>query len=203
MNIISGQHTDLIAPFPPAETRRVFGWNHCYRTLPDSDDTPTTQETFTEYVNQLFSFYPAWGVIDKDHLTNDKHEAPLVGVVMLEGTPGQRHAFLHFASGRRAFKVGLVEDALATLIPAIFSDNPALLRLGAYVDERNAPAKALFRRLGFRFEGSFADMTVKDGEPRAFAYFGLTRRNYEATAQTAEPSSEVPAEPVEVLDNAA
>src|SRR6266568_7775331 len=119
MHIIVGSNVDLISPFPPTEVKRIFGWNHCYRTIPDSDDTPTSQEEFLPYAEGIVGAYPAWGIIDKGHLTNEKHEAPLVGILFLEQGSGQRHGFLHFASGRRAFKMGLVEEALAVLIDSL------------------------------------------------------------------------------------
>ncbi len=201
MNIIIGTNVDLISPFPQKEVRRIFDWNHCFRTIPDSDDTPDTPDTFQPYAEALTLAFPSWGVIDKHHLTNPKHEAPLVGIIFLEQAQGQRHGFVHFASGRRAFKMGLIEDALVTLVNELFSAQPELLRLGCYIDERNTPAKALFRRLNFRFEGSCADMTLKNGEPRAYAYFGLTKRVWESMQMCTDNEDGKVVEPVAPEDD--
>ena len=177
MNIISGQNVDLISPFPPQEVRRVFGWNHCYRTLTENDDTPNTIDDFERHMQALLAVCPSWGIIDKNHLTNIKHEAPLVGIGLFEPA-GIRHGFFHVATARKAFKTGLIDEAGQLVIQQLFDSIPTLLRVGAYMDERNAPAKALCKRIGFKFEGLCEDMISRNGEPKNIAYFGLTRRKW-------------------------
>lgn len=188
LNIISGENVDLIAPFPQAEVRRVFGWSHCFRTLSESDDNPQDIDTFTERVHGLLASCPSWGVIDKNRLTNDKHEAPLVGILLFEPV-GVRAGYVHFASARKAFKMNLMDEALGLVVRFIFENSPLLLRLGAYMDEKNAPAKSLYRRVGFRFEGSVEDAVLHLGVPKSVAYFGLTQRAWVQRINETQPES--------------
>ena len=175
LNIISGENVDLLAPFPAAEARRVFGWSHCYRTLSESDDNPQDIEAFTDRIQGLLASIPTWGVIDKNRLSNDKHEAPLVGVLLWEPV-GVRAGYVHFASARKAFKMGLLDEALKLVVRFLFENSPHLLRVGAYIDEKNSAAKSLYRRNGFRFEGCVEDAVLHLGTPASVAYFGLTKR---------------------------
>lgn len=177
MQIISGQNVDLITPFPASEIRRVFGWIHCYRTFTENDDTPNNIEDFTTYMEQILSVCPSWGIIDKNRITNTSHEAPLVGIGVFEPA-GVRNGYFHVATARKAFRTGLVDEAGELVLRAIFQGMPLLSRVGAYMDEKNSPAKGLARRLGFKFEGVCEDAVVKDGQPRNVVYFGLTRRNW-------------------------
>jgi len=190
MNIISGTNVDLITPFPPSETRRVFGWSKCYRTFVDSDLYPKGIEDYTSFIASALAL-PAtqsWGVIDKNQLTNARHEAPLVGVVMFE--PAQYGGFLHFASARKAFKMGLLDEALELALAAIFSTNPSALRVTCCMDERNYPVKVILRSRGFAFEGAQRSAFLQAGEPRALAMFGLVRP--ESQAAPVELPAEVP-----------
>lgn len=179
MNIISGQNVDLISPFPIGEVHRVFGWNHCYRTLTENDDTPNTMNEFTEHMKRIIAQYPTWGIIDKNHITNVNHEAPLVGIGMFEPAT-IRHGFFHVATARKAFKTGLIDEAAQLVIKYLFDNIPTLLRVGGYMDEKNAPAKSLCKRLGFKFEGLVEDMIIREGIPRNVVYFGLTKRAWQA-----------------------
>jgi RimJ/RimL family protein N-acetyltransferase len=183
MNIISGQNVDLITPFPSTEVRRVFGWNHCYRTITENDDTPNNIEDFTAHMQQVLAVCPSWGIIDKNRLTNNSHEAPLVGIGLFE-PQGIRGGFFHVATARKAFRTGLIDEAGEMVIRHLFETLPALLRLGAYMDEKNAPAKALCRRMGFKFEGICEDAFLQNGQPKGLACFGLTRRNWICRLET-------------------
>lgn len=178
MNVIEGVNVDLISPFPVSEARRVFGWMHCYRTLTESDDTPNTLEDFIPYFQSILGLCPSWGIIDKKRITNSQHEAPLVGVGLYEPA-SIRHGFFHVATARKAFKTGLVDEASQLVIKEIFEKVPTLTRIGGYMDEKNAPAKGLCRRMGFKFEGVLEDMVVRNGAPQNTVYYGLTRRRYE------------------------
>lgn len=182
MNIISGTNVDLIAPFPVSETRRVFGWNHCYRTITENDDTPSTLEEFIPYMESILQVCPSWGIIDKNHITNTKHEAPLVGIGLYEPA-SLRHGYFHVATARKAFKTGLIDEASAMVLKEVFEGIPTLLRVGAYMDEKNAPAKGLCRRMGFKFEGVAEDMILRNEKPQSIVYYGLTRRRYEELCQ--------------------
>ena len=79
MRIIPGSNVDLISPFPEKEVQRLYGWLHCYRTLTECDDSPKGPEATCEFLLRDFRECVTYGMIDKNHLTNIKHEAPLVG----------------------------------------------------------------------------------------------------------------------------
>lgn len=177
MNIIESQNVDLISPFPSQEIKRAFGWNHCYRTIIETDDSPQTIEEFTPHLQQLIQMCPSWGIVDKNHLTNVKHEAPLVGIVVFEPS-NARHGYVHVASARRAWKSGLVDEAMKVVIGQLFDQIPTLLRVGACMSERNYPAKALCRRLNMRYEGLFEEMVVKNAIAENVVFFGLTKSKY-------------------------
>lgn len=189
MRIIEGNNVDLITPFPLGEAKRVYGWNHCYRTFTETDDTPNTMEEFTPHIEQLLQLVPSWGVIDKNHLTNTKHEAPLVGIVMVEPVTS-RHVFLHVATARKAWRTGLIDEAMRMTIESLFTEAPTLTRIGAWVLEKNFPAKALFKRLGFKFEGMCEDMVVIKEQPENIVYFGMTKRSWNSIwhSQQSHPS---------------
>lgn len=185
MLIISGQNSDLITPFPPAEVGRIFGWNHCYRTLVEDDALPTDKEEFTRLMEQSLPHAVTCGIVDKGQLTSSRHEAPLVGLITY--TPvSARDGIIHFASGRKAFKMGLVEEGLSLFIPRIFESSPAITRLSAVLDEANTPAKGVLRRVGFRFEGVTRDAVVRGGIARSQVQFGLTRQFFTQPAQAEE-----------------
>jgi len=174
MNIISGQNVDLLAPFPVGETQRIWGWKMCYRTLSDDDDSPREREEFLAAMSASLPGVCTAGIVDKGQLTSDKHEAPIVGILMFL-PEGQRDGQIHFAAGRKAFKMGLVEEALGLFLPGVFEAYPSLLRITARLDEANTPAKGLFKRMGFRFEGVAQSAVMQGGLPRSRVQFGLTR----------------------------
>lgn len=178
ITILPGQTADLISPFPQGEIHRIFRWKHCYRTLSNSDALPQTEPEFTEYIASVLPGFSSWGIIDKHQLTTAKHEAPIVGMVALEQM-GPNGVSLHFASSRTAFKLGLVDDALMTLLERVFTI-PAILRVSVTLDDKNPAVKALLRRHGFRVEGVCRDGVVWRGEPQDLVWFGLTRRQWEA-----------------------
>lgn len=198
MRIIEGTNVDLINPFPIGELGRTYGWNHCYRSLVESDDTPNTQEHFLQFMAQSLMSCPSWGIIDKNHITNQKHEAPLVGIIVFEpavvpGTSIVRNGFFHIATARRAWKENLSEEAGRLAINEIFNEVPTLLRVSGYMVEKNYPARSLCKRLGFKYEGMCEDMFVRGGEPENMVLFGLTRRNY-----LCQNSSEGSLEPIQL-----
>lgn len=174
MQIISGQNVDLITPFPSAEAARIFGWKHCFRTLPEDDDAPSDREEFIRSMESTLPLSVSAGIVDKLQLTSRRHEAPLVGMIFILPA-GVRDGVLHFAAGRKAFKMGLVEEALVLALPQIFTSAPSLLRLSAVVDEGNVPAKQLLKRVGFRFEGVSRDAVLQQGVPRSRVVFGILR----------------------------
>ncbi len=176
MKIISGQSVDLLTPFPQAEATRVWGWKHCYRTLSEDDDVPQGREEFQSSVEALLPLAFTAGVVDKGQLTSAKHEAPLVGLIAFVPS-GTRDGAIHFATGRKAFKMGLLEEALTQFLPLVWSEYPLLLRISAMLDESNAPAKSVLKRCGFRFEGVTQNAVVVGGVPRSRVQLGLTRES--------------------------
>lgn len=199
MEIIRGENVDLITPFPLAECRRVFGWSHCYRTLTETDDTPNDIDGFEKHMQEMLQVCPSWGIIDKNHITNIKHEAPLVGIVMFEPA-GIRTGYFHVATARKAFKTGLIDEAVQLTIKYLFNTVQTLTRLGAYMDEKNAPAKALAKRAGFKYEGLLEDAIVRDGIPRNVIYFGLTRRRWNQLCLFSQQSQRPLVDSLEVLE---
>lgn len=184
MRIIQGTNVDLINPFPIGEVKRTYGWNHCYRSLVETDDTPNTQEHFLQFMTQTLQNCPSWGIVDKNHITNIKHEAPLVGVIIFEpivvpATNVVRNGYFHVATARKAWRTGLVDEAGRLAIQEIFQEIPTLLRVSGYMVEKNFPARSLCKRLGFTYEGLVADMFMREGKPENMVLFGLTRREYE------------------------
>jgi RimJ/RimL family protein N-acetyltransferase len=181
MYIIPGENVDLISPFPPAEVGRIFGWKHCYRTLPEDDDTPSVKEEFTLEMEHILPYAISCGIIDKGQVTSARHEAPLVGIIFV--TPQGRDATLHLAIGRKAFKMGLADEALALALPRIFATDTRILRVSCLVDEANVAVKQLLKRHGFQFEGVMRNATLVGNIPRARVIFGLTREQVEQTQQ--------------------
>jgi len=157
------------------------------------------------------SVCPNWGIIDKNHTTNIKHEAPLVGIIVFEpvcvpGTQIIRNGFFHVATARKAWRTGLVDEAGHLAIEEIFREIPSLLRVSGYMVEKNFPARSLCKRLGFTFEGLAEDMFLREGKPENMVLFGLTRRKFECLHSSVgylEPtqSSQTPISKPPVLDN--
>lgn len=174
MYTIEGSNVDLITPFPTVEFPRIYGWAHCYHTLGEDDLVPSLRDEFTSWITPKVTQAMSAGMIDKSQLTSDRHEAPLVGLITLS-TRGLRDADLQWASGRKAFKMGLTEDALVGFIRATWLSLPDLQRITCTLDETNTPAKGLLRRLGFRFEGVTRGATLVKGTPRNQVVFGLLR----------------------------
>ncbi len=188
MRILEGQTVDLISPFPSTELKRVYGWVHCYRSIVETDLSPKTQEEFVEYMEGYVPNCISWGIIDKNHITNTKHEAPLIGIFMFEPTSPWT-GYLHVATARKAWRTGLVDEAMDTIIKELFSNFESLTRIGAYMLEKNFPARSLAKRHGMEYEGIFRDVVVQNGEPASLVYFGLTRRNWLWQVSSQQPSA--------------
>lgn len=184
MRIIEGKNVDLISPFPLGEVKRAYGWVHCYRTLTECDDSPKDLDGFIRWHNVYLPSVLSWGIIDKNHLTNIKHEAPLVGMGVFEPiispwNGAVRNGVFHVATARKAFRTGLVDEAGQLAIKMLFEEIPTLLRVSGVMLEKNYPAKALAKRLGMKFEGLVQDALVQNNSPQNMVLFGLTRRDYE------------------------
>jgi RimJ/RimL family protein N-acetyltransferase len=143
----------------------------------------------------------SWGIIDKNHITNIKHEAPLVGILIYEPA-SNRTGYMHVATARKAWRTGMIDEAVEIVVEQIFEGIPSLTRLGAYMFEKNSPAISLAKRHNFKYEGTFHDVVVQNGEPANLVYFGLTRSNWQCLKHLSAPhlDSQVPSlEESEVL----
>lgn len=197
MLLIESNRVDLIAPFPITEAKRVYHWNHCYKSIAESDVSPKTAEEFEEWMKQSMANCLSFGVIDKHGELGIRHEAPLIGVLIFEPTSNPYNGYFHVASSRRAWGSRMIDEAGEVAIRWVFENCPTLTRVSAAMLDANKPAKALCRRLGFVFEGVFEDMILLNTEPKPVAHFGLTRRNWEwqlqspLQSESEAPSSEV------------
>lgn len=183
MRIIEGEYVDLIDPFPKKEVHRVYGWMHCYRTMTESDITPKGPDEFDRYFNALLDVVVSYGVIDKQNLTNSRHEAPLIGLITFEPHTIW-NGFVHVASSRKAWGKGLMDEAGKLVLKDLFTNLETLQRLSAWIFKNNIPAQHYVIRAGFRKEGVLRDFIVQDGLPKTIYQYGLTRRDY-ATSSTA------------------
>lgn len=175
MQIIEGRNVDLLFPFPQKEYKRILSWVHCYRTVLDIESYPKTEAEIAEYYNR--PNIKSFGIIDKNNILNIRHEAPLIGVWVLERFTD--HIFdMHVISTRKAWGSRLVDQAGQLLIDHAFETNPALNRVSGLILSSNAPAKALAKRLGLQYEGCLHDAMVVKGVPANVAIFGLTRRTW-------------------------
>ena len=176
MRIIEAQNVDLIEPFPINELPRFLGWLHCYKTQMEVDGDPQTPEEKLAYYQQLMPLSPSWGVIDKNNKLNYKHEAPLVGIVYLQGGASPANCYVHLASTRRAWGSGLMDEAAQILIRHVFEVYPSLQRISGAILNNNKPAKAFAKRQGFKQDGLLKDFVTQQGQPRSVAHFGILRR---------------------------
>jgi len=198
MRIIEAQNVDLIEPFPMSELQRFLGWLHCYKTVMEVDGDPQTPEEKELYYRQLLPLSPSWGVIDKNNQLNYKHEAPLVGIVFLQGGASPANCYVHLASTRRAWGSGLMDEAAQVLIKHVFDIYPSLQRISGAILNNNKPAKAFAKRQGFKQDGLLKDFVTQNGLPRSVAHFGILRREAcplvapqpNPTNSTKEPVSE-------------
>jgi RimJ/RimL family protein N-acetyltransferase len=189
MRILQGTNVDLIEPFPLSEIPRFLGWLHCYKSIFEVDGDPVTPEEKTLYYQQLFPQTLSWGVIDKNNQLNYKHEAPLVGIVFLQGGASPANCYVHLASTRRAWGSGLMDEAAQTLIKYVFASYPSLQRISGAILNNNKPAKAFAKRQGFKQDGLLKDFVTQQGQPRSVAHFGILRR--EACLLAAQPQNPI------------
>lgn len=187
-DVIQGQTVDLITPYPTSQIKRAFGWMHCYKSITQTDEFPKTFEEFQPYMERYLQVCTSFGIIDKNQLTNRRHEAPLVGILIFE--PGGPHnGYWHVATSRRAWGTGLVDEAARLAFQYAFDHYPQLTRLSASIAERNYPARGLTKRLGFKCEGVLEDIMVLDGQPLSMVHYGLTRKNWQAKNSTLEATA--------------
>lgn len=177
MKIIEGRDVDLISPFPPKEMKRIFGWMRCYKTITETTNFPKTEDELVAAFAKLTQTH-TFGIIDKNNILGVRHEAPLIGIYTWDQDT-ICNGNLHVASTRKAWGSRLVDQAGQLLAQHLFDTQPNILRATVSVLQQNAPAKALAKRLGFRYEGCFRDAIEVNGDPQNMAIFGLTRRDWE------------------------
>lgn len=189
INIIEGIDVDLINPFPLAEIHRIVGWLHCFKSFVTTDDGPQTPDEHQVHMTSFLSQMnvASWGIIDKHQKLNIRHEAPLVGFIAFERI-SPRNGYFHTATTRKAWGSGMIDEAAALVLRAVFEATPELLRVSTFVVNNNFPAKSLAKRMGFTLEGVFADSVLQSGEPKPVTHFGLTRRKWNEQCQLS-PSS--------------
>jgi len=181
MRIIEAKDVDLIEPFPIGEIPRLVKWLHCYTTVMDIDGEPKTDTDKESYYRIIVQQHPTWGVIDKHNKIGYKHEVPLIGFGYFQPMANRCNAYLHVASSRKAWGLGLIDQAAETLIKHLFEANPHLQRLSGAILNSNSPAKAFAKRIGFQQDGLLKDFVTQNGIPKSVAHFGLLRRNVWAT----------------------
>jgi len=168
--ILHGERVDLVHPFPDEELDRVYQWLHAFSSFTEHDDSPANAERYK------FWFQMQWSIVS--YALRLPGEGESIGLLYFEPN-GARDGYLHIALSRRAWGKGIADDAAAVCIADTFHRLPELTRLSASMLERNRPAQALARRMGFEQEAIFRDMVVHSGVPGNAVHFGLTRRDWE------------------------
>lgn len=162
-----------------SQVAAAAGWMHCYKTLLWGDDGPKSDEEIVQFLTHRLPLIRSWGVIDKNSLTNPKQEAPIVGLIVFE--PGSPYnGYTHLASNRKAWgnklcDPSLMDQAAALCVAEVFDSMPDIQRISVATFAKNAPAKAMCKRLGFHKDGYFVNMGKIDGVPQDVVHYGLTR----------------------------
>ena len=197
--VIEGIDVDLLEPFPVSQIGRIWGWtrpNGC-RTQIDNDYGVKTKEQFVANTREAFAQpgFRSFALIDKNHKVDQKQEAPLVGVIMMEsGIPTNR--YLHIATRRKASV--LVAEATKLAGQRLFDSDQDLLRLSAWITENNKVVRLLLKRIGFVHEGTIPDMLLINNKPATALHFGMTRTHWEEICRQ-QPSPPPP--PLEELSS--
>lgn len=171
MDVLLGDHVDLITPFPAKELDRVWSWMQCFRSIVFHDGTKdTTKESCIEAVAALNHPHMAFGIIDKNNVINSQSEAPIVGIVLLE--PVAEHNYVcHIATNRRVgkayklYKKSMTDEAGKLVIADAFATNPKLERITATVMASNTPVISLLKRLDFIQEAHLHRWFTQNGHP--------------------------------------
>lgn len=180
MDIVFGEHVDLITPFPEAEVPRIWSWMQCFKSLVFHDFS-ANQEEYEEYFKSLNKQGLTYGIIDKLNVTNSTQvEAPIVGVIMLEPA-SPTNFYGHIAMSRKAGKsyklygVSMADEAVNLMTDYAFQTFPHLQRISALVLESNRPVRSLMARTNFQQDGQFEKWFTQSGEPRTACHYGKVR----------------------------
>lgn len=190
MHVVSGRDVDIISPFPVKELPAVIGWMHCYKSIIMGDEGPQNDEELYQLLVAHVGNHDSWAIVDKANLTKgSKVDVPLVGIIIFEKT-SPYNGYIHVASNRKAWgnklaKPGLIEQAGHLVIKDIFDNNPGLNRISIAVEDNNKAAINLAKRVGFKQDGCFKDMVMKNGKPQTAMHFGYLRSDHEQLRQFA------------------
>jgi len=191
MRVITSENVDLISPFPRKELKRVYGWLHCYKSMIETDAFPDSPEMYESVMAEALPNMQTYGVIDKNNLTNHKHECPLVGMFAFEPA-SPWNCYIHLASNRRAWKGHLMDEAAKAAIKDLFETNPGILRISGFVLPENKPVKYMAKRLGWEKEALLQDWLTQKGEPKDVIHYSLTRRKWAGLVTDPDPIPEQP-----------
>lgn len=180
MRVLEFQNLDLIEPFPSNQIHRLRGWLYCYKNILIDDFVGKSDAEIEDFLRQVIvdPNTRSWGLIDKNNITNSKHEAPLVGFIAYNKTTPYNGVF-HVASSRTCWGKGLMDEAGKELLKMVFEEDPTLLRCSAVILDKNKPARAYAQRLGFQYEGKLHDWAIQNGQPITVVTYGFTRPQLE------------------------
>jgi RimJ/RimL family protein N-acetyltransferase len=190
MRIIEGDLVDLITPFPRKELKRVFGWLYCYKSIIETDAFPKTPEEYEEQMSQVIPNILSYAVIDKNNITHNKHETPLVGMFAFEPM-SEWNAYIHLASSRSAWKKHLMDEAARLSITDVFSTQP-FIRLSGFILEQNLPVRYMAKRMGWTYEGLLKDWVTQNGVIKDVIHYGYTRAQWLESQPNLSPPAPVP-----------
>jgi RimJ/RimL family protein N-acetyltransferase len=189
VRILSAADVDLIDPFPIAEIPHLYNWMRAYKNIVESDLSPKDLPSFEAYFKEILPNCITYGVIDRENTLGFRHEAPIIGMVMFEpNSPWNK--YIHIASNRRAWGSGFMDQAITLAVADLFTLDPSLLRVSAFVLANNSPVRALAKRLGWQFEGVMKDMVAQGEVGKSVVHYGLTRAVWQEHSQRANEAGE-------------
>lgn len=109
---------------------------------------------------------PCWAI---------EHDGRVVGGVTLRLTLEHRLGELGYALARVSWGHGIATEAVGAVVTTAFETLPALNRLRAVADRRNAASLRLMARLGMTCEGVLRQNRVCRGEAIDEVWYGLLR----------------------------
>jgi len=174
MIIIEGDRVDLVEPFPTNQLGRLWGWAKAMKSIAVLDGSPQTEEEFIEYMNSALPYIRSFGVIDKYNEINAKHEAPMVGFIMLQPN-APCSMYFHVASSRRVWGSGLLNEAALLSFNNVFETEPGLQRISAFAPATNKAARGFYKNIGMHKDGYFKNAGIIKGHPISMAHYGYIR----------------------------
>jgi RimJ/RimL family protein N-acetyltransferase len=165
---------ELYAVFSNADVMRY--WAHPAYTRPKQAEELLAAIERAFASQSLFQ----WGVA---RVEDDR----VIGTCTLSSVDASNlRAELGYTLGREHWGQGLMSEALERLLDFAF-DELQLRRLEADVDPNNARSIARLESLGFRREGYLRERWFVGGQVQDTLYYGLLRREWEATRERRKP----------------